>query len=98
MVFFNFQLSLMEAPANIIAFRQALTDLGIYVTCGDINDNYRLDVGDAVILLAYLFRGGSPPQDFARADVNCDGNIDLADAQTIINAVFIEGAELNCCP
>jgi len=88
----------MEAPGNIEAFRQGLTDLGIDLTCGDINDNHWLDVGDVVYLLAYLFRGGPPPPDTSRADVNCDGSVDLADTQIIINAIFIRGAELSCCP
>jgi len=96
-VFFNFQLSLMEAPGNVVAFRQALADLGVDLTCGDLNDNQWLDVGDAVVLLAYLYKNQPAPSDPDRADVNCDGSIDLADAVIIINAVFIEGTELGCC-
>jgi len=96
-VFLNFPLSLMEAPANVIAFRQALTDLGVDLTCGDINDNQQLDVGDAVVVLAYLFKSQPLPTGPERADVNCDGSIDVADAVVIINAVFYDGVELNCC-
>jgi hypothetical protein len=97
-VMFNFPLSLMEAPENVIAFRQALTDLGIDLTCGDINDNQFVDVGDAVILLAFLFQEGPEPADLARADVDCNGAVDLADVMIIINAIFFDGNGLSCCP
>jgi len=97
-VFFNFPLSLMEAPANELAFRQALTFLGFDATCGDINDNRRCDVGDAVAIISYLFRGGAEPSDPRRADVNCDGRIDLGDALAVINVIFRGASGLHCCP
>ncbi len=96
-ILFNFPLSLMNEPDNIIAFRQALTDLGLNLNCGDINDNRQLDVGDVASLVGYLFRSGPEPPDPDRADVNCDGLIDLGDAQLMVNALFLGGVGLNCC-
>jgi len=96
-VFFNFPLSLMEEPANIEAFRRALIRLGLNVACGDVNDDDRLNVGDAVFMIDYLFREGPPP-DIHRADVDCDGEINLADALAIINVTFHDFPGLECCP
>ncbi len=97
-VFFNFQLSLMEAPNNLIAFRQALTDLGFNLSCGDINDNQMLEIGDVVSLVAFLFRDGPEPPDIDRADVNCDGDVNLGDVQMMINTIFFKSGGLHCCP
>jgi hypothetical protein len=95
-VLFNFQLSLMTEPANTIAFRRALEYLGVDLTCGDVTGDNWLNVGDVVMLIDYLYRGGSPPEEY-RADVNCDGAVDLADALAIINIIFREGPGLRCC-
>lgn len=97
-VFFNFPLSLMQAPANVAAFRRALTDLGVDVTCGDINGDESLDVGDAVALLRYVYQEGSALADLRRADVNCDARVSVEDALILINAIFRHGPGLSCCP
>jgi hypothetical protein len=96
-VLFNFPLSLMREPDNFGALRQALIYLGIDMNCGDINPDERIDIGDIVSLVNYLFHGGSIP-DTHRADVNCDGNINVEDALVIINLIFRGGPGLNCCP
>jgi len=96
-VFFNFPLSLMRAPENVLAFRRALTDLGLDLSCGDVNEDGRLHIGDAVYLLTYLYHDGPAPPDDGRADVNCDGTVDLEDALFIINAIFKGGAWPECC-
>jgi len=97
-VFFNFPLSVMEWPENLMAFRKALGDLGVDLSCGDINANNYLEIGDIVFLVSYLFRDGAPPDKMSAADVNCDGRIDLADVQKLINVVFLGGNGLSCCP
>jgi len=97
-VFFNFPLSLMKSPANLTAFRRALADLGVNVTCGDLNDDGRLDIGDAVALLAYLFGDEKPSVDLTRSDVDCSGDVTVSDALIIINAIFRGGVNLHCCP
>ncbi len=96
-VLFNFQLSLMGQPSNIRALREALEFLGVDLTCGDVNDDELLDVGDAVLLIGYLFRGGTAPSEMSRADVNCDIEVDVGDALEIINVIFRDAAGLNCC-
>ncbi len=97
-VFFNFPLSLMEGPNNIIAFRKALSDLGVNLTCGDYNDDNRVNIGDAFAFINYLYREGAPPPDTWRADIDCDTQISLSDALVIINQIFRAGPAPLCCP
>ncbi|MEE9442634.1 MAG: dockerin type I repeat-containing protein [candidate division Zixibacteria bacterium] len=96
-VLLNFPLTLMDGETAVAVLHRALMDMGIDVLCGDANGDNRTDVADAVTLLHYLFRGGSPPSDEAHADVDCDGEIVLADAIMIINFIFRDGALLKCC-
>ncbi len=56
-----------------------------------------LDVGDAVYILNYLFKGGPPPDPFIEGDTNCDGLVDLSDAILILNYLFKGGRILRCC-
>ena len=81
---------------NLIAFLNALNYLGIDLSCGDITNDNWLNVGDVVMMIDYLFRGGTPPDGY-RADVNCDSVVNMADALEIINLVFRNGPGLNCC-
>ncbi len=96
-VLFNFQLSLMEEPSNIVAMKRALDYLGVDMYCGDINDDLFANIGDAVFIIDYLYRAGPPPADDRRADVNCDTEVNLGDAVEIINLVFRDGPPLSCC-
>lgn len=59
--------------------------------------NGTLDVGDAVYILNYLFKGGSVPDPYIEGDTNCDGLVDLADAIRILNYLFKGGDILRCC-
>jgi len=96
-VFFNFPLCLMAETSNLMALRQAMEFLGVYMDCGDINDDDRLDVGDAVFLIDYLYRAGPPPADMKRADVDCNGGADVGDAVAVINLIFRDAPGLSCC-
>lgn len=69
---------------------------GAYV-CGDANGDWRIDVGDAVYIVDYIFRGGDPPPDLHAADANCDGTINVGDAVHVINYIFKHGSA-PCCP
>jgi hypothetical protein len=97
-VLLTFPLSLMKAPAEYLALKQALIDMGCDMGCGDICVDNRVTIGDAVFLANYLFRGGPPPAEMHDADVDCSGSVDLADAVALINFLFRGGAALTCCP
>jgi hypothetical protein len=57
---------------------------------GDVNLDYELNLTDAVVLLDYLFRGGTIICDEA-ADANQDSAIDLSDPITVLQALFVGG-------
>jgi len=96
-VFFDFPLTLMQQPASYYALRQALIDMGVDMSCGDVYENNRVDMGDIVFLINYLFRSGPPPGNPEHADVDCSGTVNLGDVVTLINFLFIKGGWLNCC-
>jgi hypothetical protein len=93
---FTFPLSLMKTPAAFLALKQALVDMGVDMGCGEINDDDRVNMGDAIFLAAYLFRGGPPPSAVTHADVDGSGAVDLADAVYLINFFFRGGPGLAC--
>jgi predicted outer membrane repeat protein len=64
--------------------------------CGDAGNDLRTDVGDAVFLIAYMYRSGPAPEVLAAADVNRNDLVDIGDVVTIINYIFRGGPELEC--
>ncbi len=64
---------------------------------GDANHDGVIDIGDAVFLITYIFKSGSPPECLEEGDANCDGAIDIADAVDVINYIF-KGGSPPCCP
>jgi len=65
--------------------------------CGDANGDGSVNVGDAVYIINYVFRGGPAPVPFGAGDANCDGSVNVGDAVYIINYVF-RGGPVPCCP
>jgi hypothetical protein len=68
-------------------------------TCGDANGDGFVNVGDAVFLINYVFKGGSPPNPVCAGDANGDGGTNVGDAVYLINFVFKAGPgpAANCC-
>jgi hypothetical protein len=64
---------------------------------GDANDDGNINVGDAVFIINYIFRGGPPPNHPEAAEANCDGNINVGDAVYIISYIF-RGGPPPCFP
>ncbi len=58
---------------------------------GDVNDDGNVDLGDAVFLLNYLFRNGTPPQPLSVGDVNGDCSVEIGDAIHLLNYLFRDG-------
>jgi len=54
---------------------------------GDVNQDGRVNLTDAVIVLDYLFRGGAQPRR-RLADVSLSGHIDVMDAVQILQHLF----------
>jgi len=55
---------------------------------GDVDDDGRIDLADAVNLLGFLFSGGKAPSCPDSADVNDDGAIDISDAVGLLRYLF----------
>ncbi len=59
--------------------------------CGDANDDDGVNVGDAVYVIAYVFKGGPPPPFICQGDANGDGDVNVGDAVYLISYVFKGG-------
>jgi PKD repeat protein len=57
---------------------------------GDANNDGKITVGDAVYIVAYIFRGGPAPDPY-QADANGDGKINSGDAVYIVAYIFRGG-------
>jgi hypothetical protein len=76
----------------------AATDCFIVTVCnceiaGDIDVSYDVNIGDAVALVAYIFKGAVSPANMNWADVNADCAVNVADAVYLINFIFKGGPE-----
>jgi len=63
--------------------------------CGDANFDGKVNIGDAVFLINYIFKQGPAPTT-AFADANEDGEINLEDVISIVNYIF-HGGSLPVC-
>jgi len=59
-----------------------------YYKCGDVNNDQKVNVGDAVYLINCIFKGGPCPSPMEIGDVNCDSKTNVGDAVYTINYVF----------
>ena len=66
-------------------------------TCGDANGDRTINIGDAVYIVNYVFKGGPAPQPVQAGDANCDSALNVGDAVYIINYIF-KGGPAPCCP
>jgi hypothetical protein len=55
---------------------------------GYVNIDGRLDISDGIVMLGYLFLGGTWPECMDAADVNDDNRADLSDAISLFNYLF----------
>jgi PKD repeat protein len=58
---------------------------------GDSNGDGKLDIADAIYILAYLFAQGPAPTCLDAADANDDGAVDIADGVYILQNLFARG-------
>lgn len=64
--------------------------------CGDVNGDCLVEIGDAVYLLNYLFKGGPEAECVLSADVNSSGVTELGDAVYVLNYLFRGGPAPGC--
>ncbi len=58
---------------------------------GDANGDGVVDLGDAIYLLNYLYKGGPAPNPSWTGDANSDGVVDLGDAIYLLNYLYKGG-------
>lgn len=70
------------------------------IMCGDANGDGAVNVGDAVSLIAYVFKGGAAPDPVCAGNANGDADTNVGDAVSLISYVFKGGAApvTDCCP
>jgi hypothetical protein len=68
--------------------------------CGDANNDEAVDLGDAVSLINYIFKGGPPPTPVCIGDADGGNAVNVADVVYVVNFVFKGGPMPveDCCP
>ncbi|MFH0971236.1 MAG: dockerin type I domain-containing protein [Candidatus Micrarchaeota archaeon] len=95
----DFNAVLPENPTNGITFDQLKVLFGgMAQFCGDANGDSGVNVGDAVYLISYIFKGGPVPPDMSLADANADCSVNVGDAVYLISYIFKGGPSPNCIP
>ncbi|MDD4051872.1 MAG: dockerin type I domain-containing protein, partial [candidate division Zixibacteria bacterium] len=84
-----------SSPCNV-NITDTIADVCGYI-CGNANGDAAVNVGDAVYIIAYVFRGGPAPVPVSAGDANCDGKLNVGDAVYTISYIFREGPA-PCCP
>ncbi len=59
--------------------------------CGDCDRSMAVDIDDVVMLIAYVFQSGTPPDPEEAGDVDCSGVIDIDDIVSLVAYVFSDG-------
>ena len=82
------------------ADRQLSVEVMTTFVCGDANGDGYVNIGDAVYLIAYVFKGGQAPDPLCLGDANGDGEANVGDAVYLVSYVFGNGPEPveSCCP
>lgn len=65
-------------------------------TAGDANHDITVNIGDAVYIINYIFKGGTAPSPLVAGDANCDETINVGDAVYIVNYIFKGGPAPGC--
>ena len=92
---YDYPLSIPEVLGNFEAGPDTVTAGGdIYILMGNVNDDDKVNIADAVALLQYLFAAGKPPVCAKAADTNDDNKLDIADAIKILGYLFSQQSML----
>lgn len=60
--------------------------------CGDADGNEIVNISDAVVLISYIFGGGSAPDPLEAGDADCNQIVNISDAVYLIGYIFGGGA------
>lgn len=84
---------LSDPQGNPVPFRYHLGELSVWWSMpGDANNDRRVDIGDVVFLISYLYKGGTKPCVMESADANDDHRVDIGDVVYLISYLYKGGA------
>ncbi|MGB7063096.1 MAG: dockerin type I repeat-containing protein, partial [Candidatus Zixiibacteriota bacterium] len=87
--------ALVDTARAIVARERSLG--AIPAGCGDANGDFKVDVGDVVYTVSYLYKGGAAPDcPQARGDVNNDGVINVGDVVYTVSFLYKGGPRPSC--
>lgn len=68
--------------------------------CGDASGDQAVNIGDAVNIINYIFKGGPAPDPLCTGDASGDVAVNIADAVYLISYIFKSGPGpvIPCCP
>jgi hypothetical protein len=82
-------------PITVIATGGGITHQEVFelaiVGRGDVNRDGEINAADVVFLLAYLYKGGPPPEPLELGDANADGYVNSADVVYLIQYLYRGG-------
>jgi len=68
-----------------------MVEEGFHYKNGDGNRDNTINIGDAVFVVNYVFKGGPAPDPKLAGDANCDRVVNIGDAVYVINYIFKGG-------
>ncbi len=80
--------------ASVITYN-GFFDVRPYVD-GDANGDGAVNVGDAILVVNFVFKAGPPPVPSRAGDANCDEAVNIGDAIHLINFIFKSGPPPGC--
>lgn len=86
----------LQAVNDISPLQPALTSPQCCDLPGDANNDETSNIGDAVYLMNYIFKGGEPPPCLNEGDANGDCVINIADIVYILRHIFMFGPAPVC--
>ncbi|MEZ5358275.1 MAG: dockerin type I repeat-containing protein [Candidatus Zixiibacteriota bacterium] len=93
---YYFAMKAVDDAGNWSALSYSVTgELSEYI-CGDVDGDGRINVGDEVYLIRFIFKQGPAPQPLAAADLNGNGYVEIGDLKYMINYIHIFGPPPIC--
>lgn len=93
---YYFAMKVVDEAGNWSALTYSVTGTLTEYVCGDVDGDGRVNVGDEVYLINYIFKYGPEPQPLASGDLNGNGYIEVGDLKYMINYIHMFGSPPIC--
>jgi hypothetical protein len=88
---YYFAIKAVDESGNWSAMSQVIVRTPQLYNVGDVNSDNKIDVGDIISLINYVFNNGREPLPWGAGDTNCDGVVGVGDVIYLVNHVFQNG-------